>query len=202
MGYAPRLSQPAVYKLRCTTLAIHTTPMRLPPSRTLRRRHRLPHPIFRRAPRDGTVGLRNPASCEPVRVRGDQVFGERSRATTDDTTSSSDDEFPDPDFFPDMSNLLGNLNMGENLNAAGAAAAATAAAAAPATPYVILSFLYEIMLELFAVRTSLDLICSSSVLVRMTSLICVNYVMFYLLFFWIKSHSNLLIFSTESLANI
>ena len=97
--------------------------------------------------------------------------------------ATRDDEFPDPDFFPDVSNLLGNLNMGENHDAAGVAAAATATAAAPAAPYVILSFLYEIMLELFAVRTSLDLICSSSVLVRMASLICVNYVMFYLLYF-------------------
>ena len=52
--------------------------------------------------------------------------------------------------------------MGENSDTA---AAPAAAAAAPAAPYVILSFLYEIMLDLFAVRTSLDLICSSSVLV-------------------------------------
>ena len=104
-------------------------------------------------------------------------------------------EFPDPDFFPDVSNLLGNLNMGENLDAAGAAAAATAAAAAPAAPYVFLSFLYEIMVELFAIRTSLDWICSSIFLVRMASLICAIYVMFYLLYFWIKSYDNLLIFS-------
>ena len=56
--------------------------MQLLVSRTLRRRFRLPHPGLRRAPPIGIVGLRNPASREPVRVRGDQVFGERSSATT------------------------------------------------------------------------------------------------------------------------
>jgi hypothetical protein len=40
--------------------------------------HSLPHPVLRRAPRAGTVGLRNPVSCDPVRERGDKVFGERS----------------------------------------------------------------------------------------------------------------------------
>src|SRR3954466_347500 len=83
-------------------------------SSTLRRRHSLPHPVRRRAPADGTVGLRNPASLEPVRVRGNQVFGERSRATTGITTSSSDDEFlHSDDYFPDDIDLA-NLNMGDN----------------------------------------------------------------------------------------
>ena len=125
--------------------------MRLPPSRALRRRHRLPHPVFRRAPRDGTVGLRNPASCEPVRVRGDQVFGERPRATTRNTTSTSDDDFPNPDFYPDVRDLFNDLDMGDN----------DTTATAPATPYVFLSLLYEIMVDLLAIRTSLDCICSS-----------------------------------------
>ena len=180
--------------------------MRLPLSRALRRRHRLLHPVSRRAPRDGTVGLRNPASCEPVRVRGDQVFGERSRATTDGTTSSSDDEFPDPGFFPDVSNLLGNLNMGENLNAAAAAAAATAAAAASAAPYVILSLLFQILLEflvlVFAVDAVglvyLDAICSSTLLVCMISLICIPVIILYRLLIRIKSYINLLIYSTNT----
>ncbi|KAK1613375.1 hypothetical protein QYE76_037048 [Lolium multiflorum] len=89
--------------------------MRLPVSSSLRRRLRLPHPVRRRAPTAGTVGLRNPASREPVRVRGNQVFGERSGATTGSTTSSSDDEFLHTDnFFPDLSNFFDNLNMGDN----------------------------------------------------------------------------------------
>ncbi|KAK1693675.1 hypothetical protein QYE76_010372 [Lolium multiflorum] len=76
---------------------------------------RLPHPVRRRAPTAGTVGLRNPASREPVRVRGNQVFGERSGATTGITTSSSDDEFLHTDnFFPDLSDFFDNLNMGDN----------------------------------------------------------------------------------------
>ena len=147
--------------------------LRLPPSRALRRRHRLPHPVFRRAPRDGIVGLRNPASCEPVRVRGDQVFWERPRATTGNTTSSSDDDFPNPDFYPDVRDLFNDLDMGDN----------DTAVAAPVAPYVFLSFLYEIMVDLFAIRTSLDWICSSIFLVCMASLICAIYVMFYLLYF-------------------
>ncbi|KAK1558124.1 hypothetical protein QYE76_016361 [Lolium multiflorum] len=66
-------------------------------------------------PTAGTVGLRNPASREPVRVRGNQVFGERSGATTGSTTSSSDDEFLHTDnFFPDLSDFFDNLNMGDN----------------------------------------------------------------------------------------
>ncbi|KAK1685046.1 hypothetical protein QYE76_045894 [Lolium multiflorum] len=89
--------------------------MRLPVSSSLRRRLRLPHPVRRRAPTAGTVGLRNPASREPVRVRGNQVFGERSGATTGSTTSSSDDEFLHTDnFFPDLSDFFDNLNMGDN----------------------------------------------------------------------------------------
>ena len=75
-------------------------------------------------------------------------------------------------------------------------AAAAAAAAAPAAPYVFLFFLYKILVELFAIRTSLDWICSSIFLMRMASLICAIYVIFYLLYFWIKSYDNLLIYST------
>ncbi|KAK1613652.1 hypothetical protein QYE76_019169 [Lolium multiflorum] len=81
---------------------------------SLRRRLRLPHPVRRRAPTAGTVGLRNPASREPVRVRGNQVLGS-APATTGITTSSSDDEFLHTDnFFPDLSDFFDNLNMGDN----------------------------------------------------------------------------------------
>src|SRR5438105_2716146 len=82
--------------------------MRLPTSKTLRRRPRPLHPVFRRAPRDRTVGLRNPASCDPVRERGDQVFGERSHATTgfSHDTDPAEDFFPNDDFFPNINNLF------------------------------------------------------------------------------------------------
>src|SRR5438105_957018 len=84
--------------------------MRLSSSRILRHRPRLPRPVFRCAPRDGTVGLRNPASCDPVRERGDQVFGERSRTTTSlsDDTTVVEDFFPNDDYFPDIDNLFVN----------------------------------------------------------------------------------------------
>ena len=125
VGFAPRSSQPHYINTCRTLAAIYQTHMRLPPSSTLRRRHRLPHPVRRRAPADGTVGLRNPASREPVRVRGNQVFGERSRATTGTTTSSTGDEFLHRDnFFPDnLDTFFGNLNMGDNNDAANIAAA-------------------------------------------------------------------------------
>ena len=129
--------------------------MRLPPSSTLRRRHRLPHPVRRRAPADGTVGLRNPTSREPVRVRGNQVFGERSRATTGTTTSSTGDEFLHRDnFFPDnLDTFFGNLNMGDNDDTANAAAAA---AAANAAKYVIRSRLLQFLLEFLLVLSVVD----------------------------------------------
>ena len=59
----------------------------------------LPHPGLRRAPRVGTVGLRNRTTLSPVREKGDKVFGERSArlltsssrtpTTTSPTTTSS-----------------------------------------------------------------------------------------------------------------
>ena len=134
----------------------------------------------------------------------DRVFGERSRATTDGTTSSSDDEFPDPGFFPDVSNLLGNLNMGDNTDSAATAANAAAAAAANTGPYVLPPFLFQIFIKflvlLFGVDviglSCLDAICSSTLLVCMFSSLAVYVVMIYQLSIRIKSYGNLLIYST------
>ena len=98
---------------------------------TLRRHASLLHPSFRRALREGTAGLRNPASRDLVRERGDQVFGERTRAT------AGSDDFANDDFFPDLGNLFLN-DMGDNLNAN---------SVAPVAPYVFLSFPFEIVVE-------------------------------------------------------
>ena len=142
-------------------------------SRSLRRQASLLHPSFRRAPGEGTAGLRNPASRDPVRERGDQVSGER--------------DFANDDFFPDLGNLILD-DMGDNVNAGGAA---------PAAPYVILSILFEIVVEFMFLVCALDVICSSTMLVRMISLISAIAVMIYFfLFIRIKSRSNLLIFPT------
>ena len=65
-------------------------------SRSLRRQASLLHPSFRRALGEGTTGLWNPASRDPVRERGDQVFGECTRAT------AGSDDFVNYDFFPDL----------------------------------------------------------------------------------------------------
>src|ERR1041385_2067802 len=93
-----------------------------PRSRSLHRRSSLLHPFFRRAPQEGTAGLRNSASRDPVRERGDQVFGERTRATAD-----SDDYFSDDDFFPDVGSLSIN-DMGDTNN--------NTSGSTPAAPYL------------------------------------------------------------------
>ena len=77
--------------------------------------------------------------------------------------------------------------MGDNVNVGGTA---------PATSYVILSFLFEIVVEFIFLVCALDVIFSSVMLVRMISSIFATVVMIYLLFIRIKSHSNLIIFST------
>ena len=110
--------------------------MRLPlGSRALRRRSRLLHAVLRRAPRDGTVGLRNPASRDPVRERGDKVFGERYRATTDlFVNTDADDFFPNDDYFPDVNDIFGDMNTdGANGSSCN-------------TPYVLICVLLDIML--------------------------------------------------------
>jgi hypothetical protein len=103
------------------------------------------HPLFRHAPDDGTVGLQNPTSCEPIWVRDDQVLGERFCATSDGITST-DDSFPDEDFFPDISALyIDDMadDAGANMNAnANANANLNANANPPAAPYAIYSYLF------------------------------------------------------------
>src|ERR1043165_7395539 len=120
-----------------------------PRSRSLRRRPSLLHPFFRRAPLGGTAGLRNPASRDAVRERGDQVFGERTRATA----HSDGDYFSDDDFFPDVGNLSIN-DIGDN----------TASGSTPAASYVAYSSLFEIMLHVIRLSTAL--------VDRMATLIC------------------------------
>jgi hypothetical protein len=82
-------------------------------------------------------------------VRGDYVFEECFCATTDGITSTND-SFPDEDFFPDISalyiddmadddgaNANANTNVNANLNAN-----LKANANPPATPYAICSYLF------------------------------------------------------------
>ena len=94
-----------------------------------------------------------------------RFFGERTRAT------SGSDDFANDDFFPDLGNLILD-DMDDNINAGGAA---------PAAPYVILSFLFEIVVEFMFLVCALDVISSSAMLVRMISLISAIAVMIYLL---------------------
>ena len=150
---------------------------------------------MRRAPRAGTVGLRNPVSSSPVREKGDKVFGERCRATTDGffitdffTDADAEEVFPNDDYFPDI-NTLFNDDMGENGTNANANINANTNGAAPApAPYVIfflfqiMSLLLQIMSHILCVAICLDLLYSLSMLDCMTSLIYIVLVMFYLMF--------------------
>ena len=158
---------------------------RRPSSQTLRRRFpNLLYPIFRRAPVEVTVGLQNPASCDPVWKRGDQIFGEYTRAIT------GFEFFPNDDFFPDIANLF--IDMGDvNGFAAGAATAVATA------PYVFFFFLVDLLLEFLLVLDTLDWICISTVFVdRMISLILPILVLNCLPISWIISVTKLLIYST------
>ena len=155
--------------------------MCLPPgSRALRRRSSLPHSVARRAPRDGTVGLRNPVSCDPVRERGDKVFGERQHATTAFLfNTDSDNYFPDDDFFPDVDVLFDDMSSSASI------------------PYVILFRLFEIMLQTLPLATCVELVFAYFLLHYMTSLPPIILAMFYLLYICIKSCRKLLIFLTS-----
>ena len=77
--------------------------MRLPCSRTLHRHPSLSHPVFLHAPRDETIGLRDTASHDHVRERGDHCFGECTHAATSNN-----------DFFPDIHNILSDMDYDAN----------------------------------------------------------------------------------------
>jgi hypothetical protein len=140
-------------------------------------------------------------------VRGDQVFGERFCATTDGITST-DDSFPDEDFFPDISALYiddmaddadANVNANANANL-------NANANPPAAPYAICSYLFQFPLQFLVLAfgvdviclSLLDMICSSILPVCMIRLIPAIIIMLYCCLFWIKSYNKLLIYSTWS----
>jgi hypothetical protein len=81
-------------------------------------------------------------------VRGDQVFGERFCATTDDITST-DDPFPDKDFFPDISGLYIDYmvdDAGANANLNANNATMNVNANPPAASCAICSYLFQFLL--------------------------------------------------------
>ena len=102
------------------------------------------------------------------------------------TTTSSNDEFPDDNFFPDVSDLFGNLNMDDNTDAATTAAATAAAAAAAQTAsYVYLNLMFQFVLEFLILAFGvdvidlvyLDAICSSTLLICMINFSTVYMIM-------------------------
>ena len=116
-------------------------------------------------------------------------MGSAQGATTGITTSSSDDEFLRNDnFFPDnLDTFFSNLTMGDNIDA---------------TKYAIFSVLFQ-FLGLVSVVDVIDLyyidvICSSTLLVCMISLLVIFVVMIYQLLVRIISYGYLLIYSTYS----
>jgi hypothetical protein len=105
-------------------------------------------------------------------VRGDQVFGERFCATTDSITST-DDSFPNENFFPDISALYiddmaddaganANANVNANLNAN-----------PPAAPYAICSYLFQFLLQFLVLAFGVDVICLSVLDVIYSSILLV-----------------------------
>jgi hypothetical protein len=123
-------------------------------------------------------------------VRGDQVFGERFCATTDGITST-DDSFPDEDFFPDISSLYINdiaddAGANANLNA-NANANLNANVNPPAAPYAICTHLFQFLLQFLVLAfridvislSVLDVICSSILLVCIIRLIPAIIIMLY-----------------------
>jgi hypothetical protein len=113
-----------------------------------------------------TVGIWNPASSEIVRVRGHQVFGARLCATSDGITST-DDSFPDEDFFPDISSLYiddmaddANANANANTNA-NANANLYMNVNPPSAPYAICSYLFQFLLLFLVLAFRIYVICLS-----------------------------------------
>jgi hypothetical protein len=115
---------------------------------------------------------------------------------------STDDSFPDEDFFPDSSALY----IDDMADDAGANANANLNANPPAAPYVICSFLFQFLLQFLVLAfgvdviclSVLDVICSSILLVCMIRLIPTIIIMLYYWLFRIKFYGKLLIFSTTS----
>jgi hypothetical protein len=110
--------------------------------------------------------------------------------------ASSDNEFPNDNFFSAVDNLFSNLNMGDNT---GVVAASTNASTVQVRSYVFQSFL-EFTVLIYVVEaiglSYLDVFCSSILLVCMINILVVYVVVIYHLFIRIKSYSNLLIYST------
>jgi hypothetical protein len=112
----------------------------------------LPHPVLRRAPRAGTVGLRSPNAWDwPVRESGDKGFGKQFCATTDHIMDA-DEFFLNDDFFPNISSLYDD--MGDNTDNANVSSSAV--------PYVLLILLVEIMMQLLSLLSCLELFLSFS----------------------------------------
>jgi hypothetical protein len=148
-----------------------------------------------------------PPLVHPVRVRGDQVFGERFCATTDGITST-DDPFPDEDFFSDISGLYidymandagANANLNANTNAT-----LNTNANPPAAPCAICSYLFQFLLQFLVLvfrinvicLSVLDVICLFILLVCMIRIIHAIILMLYYWLFRVKSYSKMLIYST------
>jgi hypothetical protein len=60
------------------------------------------------------VGLRNPASSDPVWEKGDTIFWERYHATTGFLSNTDADEFfPINNFFLDIAKLFGDMTLSD-----------------------------------------------------------------------------------------
>jgi hypothetical protein len=130
------------------------------------------------------------------------------------TGQSSDNEFPNDEFFLGIDNLFNNLNIGDNLfnnlnigdnsDTTDVANVNATAAALNVAPYVFLESMFQLLLEflvlVFGVY-AIDLSClndiySSTLLICMISFITIYVIMLCQLLVRIKSYGNLLMYST------
>jgi hypothetical protein len=127
-----------------------------------------------KTPKDGTIDLWNPASWRSVWLRGDQLFREHSSGRNN--------------FFPDIDNLFSDIGTLNTNFAAGAAS------------YLIMSFLFEMLLEFLVltigvdVISYVDVICLSTFLLHMFSLFPAFVIMQNLQLIRIRSYDNLLFY--------
>jgi hypothetical protein len=147
------------------------------------------------APRRETAGLRSPASCDPVRERGNQVFGERSSATAGSSSIVAyNDDFSDDDFFSYIDHLLGDMTN-------------SAPTSSSTTPYVFFSLLlgFASGLRLLSIGVDRMFVCyvpncmtTYITLLLDSIIISIMVIMFYLPSFWIKLNGKLLKYSQHS----
>lgn len=166
--------------------------MCLPHSSKALRHRRISHSAWRRAPQSGATGLRNPASGDLIRERGDKVLGEHSPVNARSySIMVVNDYFPNDYDFLDTNNIFGDM-------------ASDANASSTTAQHVFLPLVTAIVSALLVVAIDLDMLPLSYITDYM-SIICSTFIrpvimfnMFIMIcmpYLWIKLHRKLLKFN-------